>query len=126
MPQSFTKLWLHIVFSTKNRHPHFEKEGIRGEMHAYLAETCRKLGCPAQKVGGVADHVHILCCLSKTLAIADLVKEIKRPSSSWIKKRDQCSQTSPGKMDTAGLESASPICCRLNDTSSAERITTMK
>ncbi len=54
-------------------------------MHAYLGGTCRQLESPAIAVGGPADHVHILCILSKNLAMADLIGEIKRSSSKWIK-----------------------------------------
>jgi REP element-mobilizing transposase RayT len=54
-------------------------------MHAYLGGTCNELDCPVLKVGGVADHVHILCVLSRNLSLAKLVGDIKRSSSKWIK-----------------------------------------
>jgi putative transposase len=85
MSQSLAKVYLHIVFSTKNRQPFLADKTLREECHAYLAGTCKNLGSPSLKVGGVADHVHILCFLSKTQAIADLVKELKRESSQWLK-----------------------------------------
>ena len=54
-------------------------------MHAYLGGSCNNLDCPVLTVGGAADHVHILCALSRNLAIAKLVGEIKRGSSKWVK-----------------------------------------
>ena len=54
-------------------------------MHNYLGGTCNNLNCPVLRVGGVADHVHILCRLSKSIAVAYLVQELKRQSSKWIK-----------------------------------------
>ena len=60
---------------------------MRTELHAYLAGTCKKQGVDSLQVGGVEDHVHLCCRLSKTLAISDLIAELKRESSKWIKSR---------------------------------------
>jgi putative transposase len=85
MPQSLAKVLVHLVFSTKSRHPFLSDKGIRNQMHAYLGGTCNQLECPVLTVGGVADHVHILCLFSRNMSIAELVGEIKRGSSKWIK-----------------------------------------
>ena len=85
MPQSLAKVYLHIVFSTKNRLPFLDDRVLRRETHAYLASTCRKVGSPSLIVGGVEDHVHISCFMSRTLTMAQLVAELKRESSKWIK-----------------------------------------
>jgi putative transposase len=85
MPQSLAKVVVHIVFSTKYRYPFFADEGIRKEMHAYLGGTFNELGCQVLTVGGTADHVHILCVLSRTHPIADVVGELKKNSSKWVK-----------------------------------------
>src|SRR5436190_225963 len=85
MPQSLAQVWLHIVFSMKNREPFLSDPVIRGETHAYLAGTCKALDCPPIIVGGVADHVHVLCGLGRTVTIADLVKNLKLESSKQIK-----------------------------------------
>jgi hypothetical protein len=53
MPQSLSKVILHIVFSTKNREPWVESD-VRPRMHAYLATICRDLGVELVRVGGVA------------------------------------------------------------------------
>jgi REP element-mobilizing transposase RayT len=76
---------VHIVFSTKKRTPFLSDKNLRNEMHSYLGGTCKNLGCPILNVGGVADHVHILCMLARTFAISKIVCEIKRASSKWIK-----------------------------------------
>ncbi|MBM4161785.1 MAG: IS200/IS605 family transposase [Ignavibacteria bacterium] len=85
MPQSLAKVLVHIVFSTKQRYPFLSDKHIRAEMHAYLGGTCNELECPVLSVGGVADHVHILCVLSRNITIAKLVGDVKRASSKWIK-----------------------------------------
>ena len=85
MPQSLAQIYLHEVFSTKDRRPFLQDAGIRDETHKYLGGTCNNLSCPVLRVGGVADHVHILCRLGRTISVADLVKELKRESSKWLK-----------------------------------------
>ena len=85
MPQSLTQIYLHLVFSTKDRQPFLQNTDIRNEMQHYLGGTCKGLGCPILRVGGVADHVHLLCRLGRSVSIADLIRELKRESSKWIK-----------------------------------------
>jgi len=85
VPQSLAQIYLHVVFSTKNRRPFLVDPEIRDEMHRFLGGACKKLDSPVLRVGGVADHVHVLCRLGKTMAPAVLVKELKRASSSWAK-----------------------------------------
>lgn len=84
MSQSLAKVCTHIVFSTKHRQP-FIDEKIGNELHAYLVGICNKLECLPIKVGGYVDHIHILCVLSRKIAIMDLLKEVKRGSSKWVK-----------------------------------------
>ncbi|NOY40862.1 MAG: IS200/IS605 family transposase [Planctomycetes bacterium] len=85
MPQSLVQIYVHIVFSTKHRTPFLKDEAFRGRTHRYLAGICRNLKTPALIVGGVEDHVHILCRLGKTIDIADLIRDLKRDSSKWVK-----------------------------------------
>jgi putative transposase len=85
MPQSLAQVYLHLVFSTKDRYPFLRHEALRDEMHRYLGGACNQLECPVLRVGGIADHVHVLCRLARTISIANLVLEIKRESSKWIK-----------------------------------------
>jgi REP-associated tyrosine transposase len=87
MPQSLSKVVLHIIFSTKDREPWLDSD-IRPRMHAYLATICHDLGAKLAHVGGVADHVHIVTTLPRTLSQAQLVEEIKKTSSKWIKALD--------------------------------------
>ena len=85
MPQSLANVLLQIVFSTKNRYPFLSNDDIRKQMHAYLGGTCNNIACQVIIVGGTADHIHILCKLSRNVSIAKMVGEIKRESSKWIK-----------------------------------------
>jgi putative transposase len=88
MPQSLAKILVHTVFSTKDRRPLLRNSGLRQELHHYLGGILKNLDCPPIIVGGVEDHVHLLAGLSRTSTPAEMVKEVKRGSSLWIKERD--------------------------------------
>ena len=85
MPQSLVQLYTHVVFSTKQRKPYLKENSLRERLHAYLAGACNNLKNPCLIVGGVEDHVHVFFRLSKTLSIAEFVREIKGESSKWPK-----------------------------------------
>jgi putative transposase len=86
MPQSLSRLLVHIVFSTKHREPWLDGPS-RPPLFAYMAEVGRDLGCEVFRVGGVADHVHLAVDLSRTLTTADFVKKVKQTSNVWLKRR---------------------------------------
>ena len=89
MPQSLAKILVHAVFSTKERRPFLRDKPLREEMHRYLGGIITNLECQPIIVGGAEDHVHLLCALSRTCNAADLVKELKRGSSLWVKSKGQ-------------------------------------
>ena len=86
MPQTLSFNLVHIIFSTKGRTPLIDND-VRGDLHAYLAGTARKLGCECFRVGGVADHVHLAVTLPTTKTAAKVVSEIKTASTAWMKRR---------------------------------------
>ncbi|MDZ4853008.1 MAG: IS200/IS605 family transposase [Pirellulaceae bacterium] len=85
MPQSLAQVWLHLVFSTKNRRPFIRVETFRDEMFRMLSHHVKESNCVSVSVGGHVDHVHILVGLSRTIAIAKLVENIKTETSKWAK-----------------------------------------
>ena len=92
MPQSLAKILVHTVFSTKDRRPFLREQALRDELHRYLGGILSHLGCQPILVGGVEDHVHLLSTLARTCQPAEMVKEVKRGSSIWIKSRDAALQ----------------------------------
>ena len=84
MSQSLVKNYIHIVFSTKYRQ-HLIHEPVEQELHAYLGGVCKIFECQPIKVGGYTDHIHILCMLSKKIALMKLLEEVKSHSSKWMK-----------------------------------------
>jgi REP element-mobilizing transposase RayT len=91
MSQSLAKILVHTIFSTKERRPFLRDRELRDELHAYVGGILVHLDCQPIIVGGVEDHVHLLCALSRTCNAAGMVKEVKRGSSSWIKTKDRAS-----------------------------------
>jgi REP element-mobilizing transposase RayT len=89
MPQSLAQIYLHIVFSTKDRYPWLKSRELRQDLHAYMAATLNNYECPCLIVGGVEDHVHILCRLGRTVSIADLVRDIKKSSTRMLTDRSE-------------------------------------
>jgi putative transposase len=89
MPQSLAQIYLHLVFSTKERRPYLQDLSLRDESHHYLGGICNQLDCPVIRVGGASDHVHVLSRLSRTVTVAGLVRELKLASAKWFKSRTE-------------------------------------
>jgi len=84
MSQSLSQIYLHIIFSTKNRHQSLT-EDIQAQLFPYMATILREHGSAAYKVGGYLDHIHIACTLPKTKSPVDLISEVKISSTKWLK-----------------------------------------
>ena len=87
MPQSLARLHIHLIFSTKEREC-LLTESIRDHLHAYMTKVLGSLGCPVLIINSVEDHVHILFDLARTVALSDVVEDVKKSSSKWIKSRE--------------------------------------
>ena len=74
---------VHVVFSTLERRP-LIREGMGERLHAYLGGIARENGMAALAVGGVADHVHVLLSLSRTVPVSKAVQLLKAGSSKWV------------------------------------------
>ena len=84
MAQSLAQMYVHIVFSTKERYPFIETD-IEPQLYAYMAGTIKQMeGIPCL-INGTADHIHILSTLPRTVTLAKYIEGIKRPSSRWLK-----------------------------------------
>ena len=80
---SFTQLTYHVVFATKYRKPSIINN-LQERLYQYIGGTLRARKGLLIEIGGVADHVHILTQLSPTLAVADVVRDVKTNSSKWM------------------------------------------
>ena len=85
MSQSLSCLLVHLIFSTKERHPFLAQNDVMLRTHAYLGGILREASCPSLTIGGTADHVHAFFHLSSTQHVAKIVETLKSHSSLWIK-----------------------------------------
>ncbi|MBZ5644007.1 MAG: IS200/IS605 family transposase [Acidobacteriia bacterium] len=84
MPQSLAKNLVHLVFSTKNREPVLT-EPVREPLCLYASAALRDLDSHVIAINAWHNHVHILFALSKNRSLAQIVMEVKRATSKWIK-----------------------------------------
>ncbi|SFO01739.1 REP element-mobilizing transposase RayT [Algoriphagus ornithinivorans] len=84
MPQSLAKVYLHCVFSTKNRIPMISEE-FRPNAQAYFVQVGSNLGSFSEEIFIMPDHIHWLCTLPRTITIAELIKNLKISTSIKFK-----------------------------------------
>jgi putative transposase len=84
MANTYTALFYHLVFSTKNRTAYIKTE-IEARVWAYIGGVARKHALTALQVGGVEDHIHALVMAHPTVAPSEIAKFLKGDSSKWIK-----------------------------------------
>jgi putative transposase len=84
MSQSLSELYIHLVFSTKGREPMLA-DAWRADLHAYLGGIMHGQGGLLLGAGSIADHIHLLVTLPRTVTVADLVQHLKTGSAKWIK-----------------------------------------
>ena len=84
MGQSLVKNYMHLIFSTKHREQ-LISESLSDALYNYMGGVCNGIDCKPLKIGGGGDHVHILCMLSKKIALIKLLEEVKSHSSKWAK-----------------------------------------
>lgn len=87
MGQSLSKIYVHIIFHTKNSVGIIRKNEMNS-LFAYVGSIIKDNGSIPIIINGVENHIHILCVMSKNSTLAKLVEEIKRHSSRWIKTLD--------------------------------------
>jgi REP-associated tyrosine transposase len=88
---SFVKIWVHLVFATKEREPLLEKE-IRYDVQNHIIENCRDKEIFLQSINGYTDHLHGLISLGKDQTISKVTQLIKGESSFWINQNNLTSE----------------------------------
>lgn len=92
MSQSLSKLYIHATFHIKYTSVTIRKQDFE-HLYAYIGSVLKSLGCTPIQIGGVENHIHILCTLSKNIALSKLMEDVKRHSSRWIKTLDPYYET---------------------------------
>ncbi|MDD4514236.1 transposase [Massilibacteroides sp.] len=88
MAQSLSKLYIHVIFHVKDNTCLIKSE-IEAELYAYIGAIIKQSGSIPILLNGTENHIHILCVMSKNIALSTLVEDIKRNSSRWIKAKDR-------------------------------------
>ena len=91
MPHSLNKIWIHAVWSTKNRLP-FLDENIERLVHDHMRQQIKDSGCPIRVVNGMPGHVHSLFLLSPQKSIAEVIKQVKGSTSHWVNQQENLAQ----------------------------------
>lgn len=81
---TYTQIIYHLVFATRLREPVLAKSR-RDDLYRFMWGVLKNRHCHLYRIGGIEDHVHILTSLHPTMALSDVVKELKTASSVWIK-----------------------------------------
>ena len=84
MAQSLCKIYLHIVFHIKTTSPKIQDEHLP-RLYNYIGKLVNTTGCHVVCIGGTENHVHALVLFTSTITVAQLVEQMKRNSSRWIK-----------------------------------------
>jgi putative transposase len=82
-PNTYTKLYVHCVFTPKGRHS-LLKDSIRVNIHKYIYGIIKGKNCNPIAINGTYDHIHILVGFCPSISIENLVRDIKRSSSLYI------------------------------------------
>jgi len=83
MPDSYTNLLYHIVFSTKDRRPIITSE-YEPRLYDYIGGTIRSLGGICLELNGTQDHIHLLAKLRPDRAVSDVLPDLKANASGWM------------------------------------------
>ena len=83
---SWVRIWVHLVFSTKNREPFLQTKEKRQKVHQHIKENAKNKNIYMDSIGGYTDHVHCLISLGREQTISKVAQLIKGESSYWINK----------------------------------------
>ena len=87
MSHSYNRIWLHVVFSTKNRY-HLITPKVEQRIYSHMREQLIENGCPVRIINGMPDHVHLLFLQNPKKAVIDLIKQVKGNTSHWINEQN--------------------------------------
>ena len=87
MSHSYNRIWIHAIWSTKERMP-LIKSNVEQEIYQFISDQFRESGCPVRIVNGMPDHIHCLFLLNPIKSIAEVIKQIKGSSSHFINQTD--------------------------------------
>lgn len=91
MPHSYNRIWIHAIWSTKERRPIIHST-FENTIHQFIATQLREQGCPVRIINGMPDHIHCLFLLNPQKSIAGVIKQIKGSSSHFVNQNNLISE----------------------------------
>jgi putative transposase len=85
--QSFVNIWIHLVWTTKNREPLLQKD-LKILVCKHIIENAKKKEHHIDYINGVEDHLHCLIKLKSSVPLSKVVNDIKGESSNWFNKNN--------------------------------------
>ncbi len=85
MPHSLNKIWVHAIWSTKERLPLIGPK-IEKRIYTFMGDQFTKQGCSVRIINGMPDHVHCLFLLNSQRPIAEVIKQVKGSTSHFVNK----------------------------------------
>lgn len=85
---SWVRIWIHVVFSTKNRTPFLQTKEVRNKLFQHIKQNAKEKGIWLDCIGGYEDHAHCLLSLAKDQQLSKVIQLIKGESSYWINKNE--------------------------------------
>jgi len=83
---SWVRIWIHLVFSTKERHPYLSTKELREKVFLHIKENAKQKNIWLDSINGYQEHIHCLISLNKEQSISKVAQLIKGESSFWINK----------------------------------------
>lgn len=87
MSHSFNKIWIHAIWSTKERLP-LLKPDLEKTIYTFIGEQLKELGCPVRIINGMPDHIHCLFLQNPQKGIAEIIKQLKGSSSHFVNQQN--------------------------------------
>ena len=87
MSHSYNKIWVHVIFSTKDRLPLISSP-VEKQIYDHMREQLIEQGCRVRIINGIPDHVHLLYLQNSKKSVADIIKQVKGNTSHWINGQD--------------------------------------
>ena len=86
----FIKIYIHIIWSIKNRYPFLRTKEVREMLWQHIKQNAKEKGIFIDFINGYEDHCHCLVSLSGNQTIQKIVQLIKGESSFWVNKQKLC------------------------------------
>ena len=91
MANTYSQIYIHVVFSVKGRQ-NLIQNNWKDDLHKYICGIVNGKDQKVYAIGGVADHIHILISIKPNISVSDLVRDIKANSSKWINEKKYINQ----------------------------------